>query len=174
MNRQVLVSGEGQSALSDLATRLVERIQEDVTGLNLSRVIQFVEEQGFGINRERKCIIFNPSELLKVQEILGNTGLLIPEFYDNCGIQGAYVPEINCILVLRDSALEAVNDPTLIEAFLVHEMMHASAHKLIKEGWFRSPYDETYWGTFLEEGWADLHRGIYRSRYMELKSLQEK
>ncbi|MCX8035353.1 MAG: hypothetical protein N3A71_03700 [Candidatus Dojkabacteria bacterium] len=45
MNRQVLVSGEGQSALSDLATRLVERIQEDVTGLNLSRVIQFVEEQ---------------------------------------------------------------------------------------------------------------------------------
>lgn len=140
--------------------------QTSIEGLNTGRVEDFIRQAGLEV---KPYIIFDRNELPRVKKIVGETRLLRSHF--DTGGEGLYSPEMDLVLIARNRDAEKMSGAIYTEGILVHELAHASSgyqEYVIDDKGVYAPragfalaQDEGGRGTFLEEGWADMHRGEY-------------
>jgi hypothetical protein len=156
----------------------LKNFESKTDGLNIKRVKDFMKERGLPI---KDFVLYDEEDILNFREIFGeNDASLITS------VGGIYLAMLDIILVRRERALELVNGPIYEEGKLVHEMNHAANRydTYVKKGevvtrprsgfvvlntHFREYNGENVekkenqspWGYFLEEGFADLQRGDY-------------
>jgi len=120
----IQVTDEMPESWRHLRSQIFETISNRVEGLDVERATAFVRAQGLPV-----CdfLIFENEDLPKIQEILRPSGLLRGVFSGEVKEKGLYIPEIDLLLVLRDTFAENQNGSFNSEATLVHELMHASS-----------------------------------------------
>ncbi len=146
--------------------------KERVTGLNLIRVENFITSFGLEV---KPYIIIEESDMAKLREIDANSGLFRHVNDDILG-GGIYIPEVDLVVIYRDPSMEKLNGPIYTEAILVHELAHATCMNKgyieTRENNYIKPRvgfnlpNNFEWGSFLEEGFAEYFRGIYKQKYI--------
>lgn len=138
-------------------------------GLNLERAEDFIRSQGIEV---RPYAVFEPEDFDRIKTILSSIAPHWTSGFESGEYQGIYLPEIGYSLVRRDRSMERMNGALYTEGLLVHELAHATT------GYQQFFMNERYavrtprvgfcltksvlsWGSFLEEGWADMNRASY-------------
>lgn len=151
--------------------------KEKIVGLDLNRAEDFIRSNGMEV---KPYIIIGREDQDLLNRISGSSGLFRNvNFKEGVG-GGIYIPEIDMVVVIRDPEKERLNGVIYTESILVHELAHASsmyrgfikpfgkdvdAYMTPRSG-YCLPNSNSEWGWFLEEGFAELLRGKYKSKYM--------
>jgi hypothetical protein len=166
--------------LNQVKQNFLEKFESKTEGLNLEKVENFLKPFGFG--HVDPTLFFEEDRDL-VRQLLVKGGIRRSFESEDSKEAGVFIPELDLVLVKRDRELEAINGPSFTEGLLVHERAHASSKsKMVQNATggvhvprvgHGFPQRETPYGQFLEEGFADMLRGMYRGQNMsnELKEL---
>jgi len=156
------VSGPPKQALEIREKLLKKYAGKNLEGLNIDRVNAYFASENLVT---KPYIVVRPKDLKRIARIdkLNSLG----------GRKAVYSNWLGMSIIIRDPVLEAKNSAAYTEGLIVHEGAHSTAsltHFLHNKATnhYRSRrlgmalIDSTRGsGYFLEEGWADYHRGKY-------------
>lgn len=160
--------------------RLLETIPSRQEGLNIERVRQFMAGLGLPV---KDFFLFAKEDFPSLVAMLREGGFSsTADQLEQKGSWGLFFPELNLAMVRRDAEMEKNNSPAFMESILIHELVHASSgyEDMVfefnpKENslavhtprvGFCLARNKPGWGWFLEEGLADMVRGMYIERYL--------
>jgi hypothetical protein len=154
---------------------ILEEVPQNAAGLDVARAANFLEEQRL-----------RPSQAVVVDEA-GRAVLAraYPEGLNEAGLNGSYAIELDLAFLFRRADLDQASEGVFYEGILVHDLAHScTAFKLLlgldsgpaiagRSGFetasIRNP--EVHYGSFFEEGFADLQRGRYIEKYLPLAGM---
>ena len=152
---------------------------ERLKDINIQRVKSFIEKEGGSL---KQFIFIEPEELNELKTITQDwtSG---PKYFSRKETLGYYISNIDLILIRRDKDYEQVNGKIFTEGQLVHELTHATSgfRKYVadEDGFNYNPrvgfaltYTQFPWGWFFEEGWADMQRANYLTKYTPAEQRQ--
>jgi|GEM_PF-6010474 len=145
-------------------------------GLNMQRVDDFLVQRGLEV---KNAVVFRNGDVSGIERILKPMNL--PPEFDLHDVYGLYISEIDLVLVRRPPGIDEA-DRVRMESYLAHEKAHASGGHTnfveLRNGRIFAPRsgfalpenavtgDGDSWGTFLEEGFAEMVAGEYTQTYM--------
>jgi len=157
--------------------RIFKEISNDTDGLNIKRVEGYIQKVGLD---KKDYIIIDKNQLPKLEKIIGGKiednpiGDNARSFY--CGL-------LDLTVVFRDKEMENANGLIFTEGQIIHEVAHGDGHSdnyLIfkngqgkkitfapKTGLYDSSLQTFFKNEFLEEAWADWHRGDYIEKFAD-------
>ncbi len=167
---------EDKEALAWIRHNMLEGLQSQTEGLNIKRIESFMQEEGLEV---KPYFLVAEEYIDTIVERVGHTGFL----YNWAGpkVQGAYLEELDVVLVKRLKQNESYAGPIFTEGILIHELAHASS---LWYGCIKSPqgvctarigFHVTNKSEMsqLEEGFADSLRARYMRRYLDPKTLNK-
>jgi len=156
-----------------LRAQIIEACKSRSEGLDIERAREFIRSKKLPV---RDFVIIEDEDIPQLQKLF--RGLYDMNRFIGGKVKGAYISELDLIIVHRDRTMEKQNGSMETEGNLVHELAHGghaySQYAETTDSLFRPrsgfnlPYNQENqgfaWGYFLEEGFADMMRGEYSEK----------
>ncbi len=160
---------EMPSFCKEARENILKNFESKTDGLDIERVSEFLWSLDLPVS---EFVFFNDEDLPELDNLCKDLFDLKNSFAN--GVQGSYLSELDIIFVRKGAVEEKNIDSVSLEGVLVHEQAHASNtyedySEIENAVWrprcgFVLPCTKFPWGSFLEEGFADLLRGEYSSQ----------
>lgn len=153
---------------------LREFSEQNLSGLNISRVKQFVKARGF---QPKPTLIVTQEDLKEIKKIVGSSSMF--DWLLDEQLHGRYIHELDLPVVVRNPKLERLNGTIFTESIFVHELAHANHSFFAQKNGvparigFALPYNQTPWGWFLEEGYPEMLSASYKKKYAPKSFLEQ-
>ncbi len=149
--------------------RFIADFESGEDGIDLSRANGFLEQYGL---KPKKHVFFNEAETKKVRLMLDKY-IVFNQIFSQEKESGAFIPEIDLVLVRRINKLEQDNGNIYTEGVYIHEQVHASGRtffshndktfQTVRSGQLTAPYK----GSFFEEALAEYIKGQFILKHGE-------
>jgi hypothetical protein len=166
-----------------LREKILNNFESKTDGLDIERVCEFMFARNLPVT---DFIFFEEEDIPRLQQLFGRAAYMRDFIPNDEGSfsEGISFYGLDLILILRQRQKEEENGPVYTEGILIHELAHGSGEYQLfvnmpdfgncqPRSGFNLPYNKERegfsYGTFLEEGFAEMLHGDYMEKNVSPK-----